>query len=67
MPKFRRLIAAPVLLTLFVTLVGAPARADSPAVRFGGIDLDKATVLDLQKAFRDRKLKPRRPEGRPEE
>ncbi|GIJ68904.1 amidase [Virgisporangium ochraceum] len=56
MPKFRRLIAAPVLLTLFVTLVGAPARADSPAVRFGGIDLDKATVLDLQKAFRDRKL-----------
>jgi amidase len=56
MPMFRRLLAVPVLLTLLVTLVGTPARAGSEAVRFGGIDLDKATVLDLQKAFRDRKL-----------
>lgn len=52
----RRLLATPVLLTLLITLVGTPAGASSGAVRFGGVDLDKATVLDLQKAFRDRKL-----------
>jgi amidase len=61
----RRLLAVLVLLTLALT--GAPAApvAAAPstvavgsggAVRFGGIDLDKATVLDLQRAFRDRKL-----------
>ncbi len=53
MPKFRRLLAATVLLTLFVTLVGTPAEASGG---LGGVDLDRATVVDLQKAFTDRKL-----------
>src|SRR5262245_52786612 len=63
----RRLLA--VLSLSLLALAGLPAAAASApsaaaaapdaasnTVRFGGIDLDKATVLDLQRAFRDRRL-----------
>ena len=58
----RRLLA--VLSLSLLTLAGLPATsaaaaapdAATAAVRFGGIDLDKATVLDLQRAFRAHRL-----------
>jgi amidase len=62
MPKPSRLLS--VLLLPILALVGipatpvaaAPATTDASSVRFGGIDLNKATVLDLQRAFRERRL-----------
>jgi amidase len=65
MAKPRRLLAALVMFTVTITVAPAAAAAAPPTaersasaaqVRFGGVDLDKATVLDLQRAFRDRRL-----------
>lgn len=56
MPIARRLLAAPALLTLLVTLVGAPAQAAPATAGTAGMNLDAATVVDLQKAFNGRKL-----------
>jgi amidase len=61
MPRPRRLFTLLALLILALagtpaTPVAAASTTGSTSVRFGGIDLDKATVLDLQKAFRDRRL-----------
>jgi amidase len=60
MHRPRRLLTLLALLTL--ALAGTPATpvaaggTGGAGVRLGGIDLDKATVLDLQKAFRERRL-----------